>query len=323
MRTFFESSKSFPLIFSLHFRLPLAASNILPITNKATKAIYPKRLRYYPNANKNQYRSLNDNYDERMKYVKQIERTLSARKLTPVASSPEMAHHNFFGFHRQAIQLGRKGEHAIHRALDIAKNYLNEPRPTKTLYELLASYSTNINNSTVPDETGECPKDPPCTAFSRYRSADGTCNNLKFPQWGKAFSPYNRVLNPAYGDGINSPRLSKAKEELPNVRDLSVELTRQKFPPSSKLTLVAMQFGQFIDHDIVSSSSSRNDTEIQTFANAFHRLPPLRLEPNRERRSVAVDRKFKPIRPISSIRPALRSRWPKMILSTVNSILHV
>lgn len=225
--------------------------NYLPISRKATKAIYPKKLRYYPDANKNQYRSLNDNYDERVKYVKQIERTLSARKLTPAASSPEMAHHSFFGFHRQAIQLGRKGENAIHRALDIAKNYLNELRPTKTLYELMTS-STNITTNSTDPSNAECSIDPPCTAISKYRTPDGTCNNLAFPQWGKAFWPYNRVLNPAYGDGINSPRLSKAKEELPNVRELSVELTRHKYPPSSKLTLATMQFGQFIDHDIVS-----------------------------------------------------------------------
>ena len=127
-----------PLISLFLFKRQRNLANRLPITKKATKAIYPKKLRYYPNANKNQYRSLNDNYDERLKYVKQIERTLSARKLTPAASSPEMAHHNFFGFHRQAIQLGRKGEHAIHRALDIAKNYLNELRPTKTLEELMS-----------------------------------------------------------------------------------------------------------------------------------------------------------------------------------------
>lgn len=190
-----------------------------------------------------------------MKYVKQIERALSARKLTPAASSPEMAHHNFFGFHSQAVQLGRKGENGIQRALDIAKNYLNELRPTKTLYELLASSSTNVTtNSTSDPNSADCPKDPSClTAItSKYRTPDGTCNNLRWPSWGKAFWPYNRVLNPSYGDGINSPRLSKAKEELPNVRDLSVELTRHKFPPSSKLTLLTMQFGQFIDHDIVS-----------------------------------------------------------------------
>ena len=46
---------------------------------------------------------------------------------------------------------------------------------------LTTSYSNNIN-STVLGDTGECPKDPTCTTFSRYRSPDGTCNNLAFPQ---------------------------------------------------------------------------------------------------------------------------------------------
>jgi len=37
---------------------------------------------------------------------------------------------------------------------------------------------------------------------TKYRSADGSCNNLKHSFWGKANTAYKRLLFPAYKDGI-------------------------------------------------------------------------------------------------------------------------
>ena len=39
----------------------------------------------------------------------------------------------------------------------------------------------------------------------RYRSIDGSCNNLKFPKWGSALSPFYRLLPPVYENGVNQP----------------------------------------------------------------------------------------------------------------------
>lgn len=36
---------------------------------------------------------------------------------------------------------------------------------------------------------------------TRYRSYDGTCNNLRNPVLGTPNSPYTRLLGPKYGDG--------------------------------------------------------------------------------------------------------------------------
>lgn len=41
---------------------------------------------------------------------------------------------------------------------------------------------------------GQCQK-------SRYRSFDGTCNNLYNPTWGAANTRYGRLLLPNYADG--------------------------------------------------------------------------------------------------------------------------
>lgn len=38
----------------------------------------------------------------------------------------------------------------------------------------------------------------------KYRSPDGSCNNLKRFSSGKATTPYKRLLFPAYFDGLSS-----------------------------------------------------------------------------------------------------------------------
>lgn len=40
-----------------------------------------------------------------------------------------------------------------------------------------------------------------CDASSRYRTADGSCNNLLNPPWGKSSYPVRRVFGANYIDG--------------------------------------------------------------------------------------------------------------------------
>ena len=45
------------------------------------------------------------------------------------------------------------------------------------------------------------PPTAPCV-LSKYRSQDGSCNNLQNPlSWGVSNTPFRRVLPPDYGDG--------------------------------------------------------------------------------------------------------------------------
>ena len=62
-----------------------------------------------------------------------------------------------------------------------------------------------------------------CNSTYKYRSYDGTCNNLVNPLIGAANVPYVRLLPPAYQDGVNSPRsLAVSGRLLPNPRSLSL-----------------------------------------------------------------------------------------------------
>jgi hypothetical protein len=66
-----------------------------------------------------------------------------------------------------------------------------------------------------------------CNSTAKYRSHDGTCNNLQNPLLGSINTLYTRILSPTYGDGTNWPRnLSLVTgKALPNPRTISLSLS--------------------------------------------------------------------------------------------------
>lgn len=81
-------------------------------------------------------------------------------------------------------------------------------------------------------------------ANTKYRSPDGSCNNLKRSFWGKANTAYKRLLFPAYKDGLSSIR------ELPNCRELSTGLVNDENSPDSTKTIAMAFWTIFIGHDL-------------------------------------------------------------------------
>ncbi|CAG0915451.1 unnamed protein product [Notodromas monacha] len=51
------------------------------------------------------------------------------------------------------------------------------------------------------DIASTCPSVPNCNTDTRYRAIDGSCNNLQNPNWGRARTAMQRILEPDYADG--------------------------------------------------------------------------------------------------------------------------
>ncbi|CAH1962658.1 unnamed protein product [Acanthoscelides obtectus] len=92
---------------------------------------------------------------------------------------------------------------------------------------------------------------PPATCTnSRYRSFDGSCNNLRNPVWGTPNTRYGRLLPPNYGDGISLPTRARSGNPLPLSRTVSLIMYPDINLEDPIFTLNAMQYGQIVTHDM-------------------------------------------------------------------------
>lgn len=106
-----------------------------------------------------------------------------------------------------------------------------------------------------------CSSPPVChNIHARYRTFDGTCNNpiSHRSMWGAAGQSMERLLPPAYEDGVWLPR-SRSVDGSPllGTREISRILLLDTDRPHPKHNLLVMQFGQFLAHDITQSASVR------------------------------------------------------------------
>jgi len=129
-----------------------------------------------------------------------------------------------------------------------------------------------------------CSPRPDCSGDQKFRTMDGTCNSLTNPLRGSKNSPYLRLLPPAYGDGIFLPRgvsLPFSREQgyqssLPSPRVIVDTIMRegeQNDTESVTNTHMVMQWGQFIDHDIISTSKAAFDCCNPEIKNLCRCLP--------------------------------------------------
>lgn len=107
-------------------------------------------------------------------------------------------------------------------------------------------------------EEAACAEDElamPCPS-TPYRSADGTCNNVKHPRtWGVAMRPFRRAMPPAYLDGVSQPR--GVAQGLPSAREVSLGVHRPLYRNDPDFTVMLAVWGQFLDHDITATALSQ------------------------------------------------------------------
>lgn len=129
-----------------------------------------------------------------------------------------------------------------------------------------ADQLVNANATYLLEEWVHCNKEAskPCPADVRFRSLDGSCNNLVYPFWGSAFQPHRRILPSVYDNNMTTPRtLSVRAKSLPSARQVSTRFTNVTSwtaATEKKLSMLFLTWGQFIDHDLVSTAASKGPT---------------------------------------------------------------
>jgi hypothetical protein len=96
----------------------------------------------------------------------------------------------------------------------------------------------------------------------KYRSIDGSENNMKNTQMGRSFTSFGRFLKSSYDDNIHSIRKSIRGYNLPSPRNivrklfLNDKINLNKFDDRKKIpNQGALMFGQLIAHDVSSKQS--------------------------------------------------------------------
>ncbi|KAL3995199.1 hypothetical protein ACH3XW_24825 [Acanthocheilonema viteae] len=108
------------------------------------------------------------------------------------------------------------------------------------------------------------PKKLPCNENTPYRTISGWCNNLQNPHYANSFTPLIHLLPPTYEDGIDKPRSKSVTGELlPSPRVISNTIHFDLPINHQKYSLMIMQFGQILDHEVTHSPIQRGpDNEI-------------------------------------------------------------
>ena len=137
----------------------------------------------------------------------------------------------------------------------LAQELHNEPGSLLQEKELAHIYQESGCVEVKMDRNTDCDMIP----FAKsIRTITGECNNLENPTQGASFTPFNRILQAQYADGISEPfnqggRRGKGPfvPPSPSARLVSDTAVRDRQVNDSRLTICLMMWGQFIDHDNV------------------------------------------------------------------------
>nr|XP_045600702.1 peroxidase-like [Procambarus clarkii] len=182
-----------------------------------------------------------------------VEEDLAKRNLSLVPGTPAYKHqHSFKKTDPLATKMARLG-YLMEQATSNFKDRMNLTREAAALD---TQWVGDMSSTPYCEKDLERPLPAPCTP-SKYRSVDGTCNNLKNPTWGASFTPFRRALPPEYGDGVSSFRVASDGRELPSARLISTTVHINKLAESQSYTVLATTWGQFVDHDITLTALSK------------------------------------------------------------------
>ncbi|XP_071443375.1 peroxidase [Hetaerina americana] len=107
--------------------------------------------------------------------------------------------------------------------------------------------------------SARCDQQPvQCDPKSKYRTIDGSCNNLNNPRLGTPNMPYGRLVPYRYSDGTSAPADFSVKGgQLPSPRLLSTTFFPDAHIFDPKWTIGTMQWGQIVTHDMSFGAQGR------------------------------------------------------------------
>ncbi|XP_030755866.1 peroxidase-like [Sitophilus oryzae] len=187
---------------------------------------------------------LNESISEGQKYLQ--EKDASEEYNSPLKlNSPSFKHQKVMATNEKARNFSRKAYEFEGATRYFYNTHYNPSSINKICF-------TNITDPMLLDL---CFVTISCNIFHKYRSYNGSCNNLNHPTtFGVAYRPFRRSLPPDYADGISKPRRSKTGESLPSARTVSLEVHRPYYRDDSKFSVMLAVWGQFLDHDITATA---------------------------------------------------------------------
>ncbi|KAK4015956.1 hypothetical protein OUZ56_030921 [Daphnia magna] len=187
-----------------------------------------------------------------MSSMGEIEKRLTQNNIIVLPGSSRAIHALVFATTAEAEKISREAIIGAYTASEIVKRFNIKPENVA-----LALNQFNLKDTILSEM---CPTDSVCnqtTIDSRYRTLDGSCNNIQHSSWGRSLTPFQRLAPSAYADGVRVPRRAKSGRELPSARLISTTVTRDVDAPSETDTTWVMQYGQFLDHDFTRTPEFR------------------------------------------------------------------
>uniref|UniRef100_A0A6A7G547 Peroxidase-like n=2 Tax=Hirondellea gigas TaxID=1518452 RepID=A0A6A7G547_9CRUS len=180
---------------------------------------------------------------ETSRSIRELERNLLRTKQTLKPGTPAQGHLNFFQVPAIAYEIHRAATTMVSASSRLA-SILQLPSAERAFgLQRFTVRETELGNT--------CPPNLACDEASRYRTVNGSCNNLGDPRLGMCLTPFQRIRPAHYDDGVSTPRSRcRSGTALPPVRLVSRTVLTDRDAPDRRFTLSVMQWSQFIDHDI-------------------------------------------------------------------------
>jgi peroxidase len=134
--------------------------------------------------------------------------------------------------------------------------------------------SINLNYRSTPDYSTILVQAPTCPGpnesikceglSNRYRTLDGTCNNLKYPWWGAVQTPYNRLIKPIPTCDSDAPRTDTLLDisGLPPAYEVVTVIgTVNGFDTAAETNQFFAMFALFVGHDLSATVPAYVDCE--------------------------------------------------------------